>query len=387
MARNRAEGHPVRVLIIGTLPPPIGGASVLLKQLVDELRERGDVNLVVIETGGIRNGGLKGVFRFASVFWQTIWQVRRADVVALHAASGGLLIMGSILLPTTRFFRKPLLIRGFGGTYYPQSFGAARRAMTRTIVRNAHLFLVETKAMVRSAREEGIRRVAWYPNSRPLAGNVDSAPPESRPCRKFVYFGHVRPCKGIAEVIEAGERFGDEVSVDVYGPFLDGLSARTFEGLKTVRYCGVVPPDQAVATLRRYDILLLPTYHAGEGYPGVVLESFRAGRPVITTYWRAIPEIVDETCGILIDPHNADQLYDAMKRLTEDPQLYRTLCQGVRSQRQLFDSRLWTECFTAYCKVLAQYGGNPGHEHMDQIEQTCRSAASRAARDQEVTYA
>ena len=36
----------------------------------------------------------------------------------------------------------------------------------------------------------------------------------------------------------------------------------------------------------------MPTFHEGEGYPGIILEAFSVGMPVISTHWNSIPEIV-----------------------------------------------------------------------------------------------
>ncbi|MCP4640949.1 MAG: glycosyltransferase family 4 protein, partial [bacterium] len=223
----------------------------------------------------------------------------------------------------------------------------------RWLARRADLFLVETKMLVQAANADGIARVAWYPNNRPFGGSSDLPSQLPRPCRRFVFMSHVRPVKGIAELISAAERFGKHVSVEVHGPFLDGLSEDMFAGLQRTCYRGVVPPDKVVSVLREYDVLLLPTYHAGEGYPGVVLEAYRAGLPVITTRWRAVPEIVDDSCGILVEPHDADALWNAMNSLVEDERFFARLRAGVHAKRKLFDTTTWTERFMDHCHKLA----------------------------------
>ena len=56
--------------------------------------------------------------------------------------------------------------------------------------------------------------------------------------------------------------------------------------------------------------LLLPSH--AEGLPIVIMEAFAMGRPVITTRIAGIPELVDEKCGWLIAPGDADGLAAAI---------------------------------------------------------------------------
>lgn len=56
--------------------------------------------------------------------------------------------------------------------------------------------------------------------------------------------------------------------------------------------------------------LLLPSH--AEGLPIVIMEAFAMGRPVITTRIAGIPELVDEKCGWLLEPGDAEGLAQAI---------------------------------------------------------------------------
>jgi glycosyltransferase involved in cell wall biosynthesis len=58
--------------------------------------------------------------------------------------------------------------------------------------------------------------------------------------------------------------------------------------------------------------LLLPSH--AEGLPIVIMEAFAMGRPVITTRIAGIPELVDETCGWLVEPGDAGGLAEAIRQ-------------------------------------------------------------------------
>ncbi|MBU0638909.1 MAG: glycosyltransferase family 4 protein [Planctomycetes bacterium] len=343
------------LLLIGSLPPPIGGGTVMMMHLVDGLAGRDDITLNVVNTTGVRGGALRGILRLFKVVWQISRGVRRADVVGLHVAPLGLPFIGPIVLVLCRWGGKPLILRKFGGRDY-RDFGPIRRALSRWAVRNAALYLPETKALLEAAQEDGIPRVQWLPNYRPMA-ELEPGNPRSPRCRRFVFLSQLKVSKGIQETIAAGERLPEDALVDVYGPFCDGLTEEMFAGLKRVHYKGVVQPEDVIGILRRYDALLLPTYWVGEGYPGIVLEAFSAGLPVISTKWKSVPDLIDDTCGLLVEPRDADQLFEAMNRFVQDDELYARVCRGVPAKRARFDTKTIVRDYIGYCRTLAAAAG------------------------------
>lgn len=341
----------VNIALIGTLPPPVGGTSISFGHLKRSLEERDDAQVKVVNTGGIRGRGLYGIWRFVQVLGEILGAVRDVDVVTLHIGLHALPLIGPFVVLSCWLFRKPLLIRRFGGNDHRELQGLALR-IGEWVIRHADLYLVQTRALKIAAKEAGLEKVEWFPTSRPMSIQVFPGDGERNNCRRFVFLSHVRPTKGISELIVAAERLGDDVTVNVYGPLYDGLTEEIFKNCKHVRYCGVADPDLVPEILKSHDALLLPTYYDGEGYPGVILEAFNAGIPVITTLWKAIPEVVDETCGVLISPRDSESLYRAMSEIVSDESFYQSLCDGVLKRRTFFSLDKWTEKFVFYCHEI-----------------------------------
>lgn len=347
----------LRILLIGPAPDviegaAIGGVTIPFKRLVELLRRRDDVELTFVSTHGVRGGGILGVARFLGVLCRIARAAPRAHVVSLHAVLRvGFPLLGTYVWLVAGLARKPYILRKFAGTDY-SAFHPLRRAAIHWVVRRAAGYLVETKALAEGARRDGIEHVSWYSNSRPMPA-LPADPDPTRACRRFVHVGQLRMGKGIREIIEAGERFGDDTVVDVYGMPGYDVPLSVFDGLARVRYRGPFPLDGVLDVLSRYDVLLLPTTMETEGYPGVVFEAYGAGLPVICTRWRQLPEIVDETTGILVEPRSADALYRAMKQLSRDPALFARLRQGVRVRRGEFSDVVWCERFVVLCREAA----------------------------------
>jgi len=343
------DSRSLKLLLVGALPPPIGGLAMLFQYLVEDLSSRDDVEISIVNISCTEEAGWRKLFSRLQLFWQIAVRAMSVDVIALHTGTSSLHLSGPAVALAGWISGRPIIIRKGAGTDY-RTYGRLRVGLIRWALCRADLYLVETKALVEAAREDGVGRVEWHPNSRPMVPTEALPGPRSDVCRRFIFLGHVKRTKGVGEIVQAAERFESGVTVDVYGPFFDDFSEDTFSGLRNTIYRGVVPGGEAISVLREYDALLLPTYHVGEGLPGVLVEAFSAGIPVICTYWMCLPEIVDGTTGILIEPRDADALYDAMRRLSGDRALYARLCEGVRKKREEFSSKVWTERFVEYCR-------------------------------------
>jgi glycosyltransferase involved in cell wall biosynthesis len=351
------------ILLIGPLPPPLGGVRVSFERLCEDLGNRSDLNAGVINVSGVRFDrktgepvapGIGSLFSFVNLVRRIFGLGRQADVVTVHHSTEHLHRVGGVALLAGKLFGKPVVLRGFGATDLEKIGRAQLDRLLKTFSR-ASLVLIETQRGVAQVKKLGVRNVEWLANSRPMP-HEDHVPTYARrSCRKFVYVGHVRRTKGLPEIIEAGERFADheEVAVDVYGSLRHDLSEKDFAGLKKVRFCGGVPIEDLPKVLSEYDVLLLPSYHEGEGYPGIVFDAYAVGMPVICTNWQALPEIVDETSGRLIEPHSADALYHAMKELMDNDDTFAVLRAGVLEKRNQFDSNVWNERFVEMCRSLA----------------------------------
>jgi glycosyltransferase involved in cell wall biosynthesis len=354
---TKPRSSSLQILMIGSLPPPLGGTAISFRQLIRELCERSDVGVRVIDTSSIRSGAIWN--RSASalrLFLSAARQLHQIDIATLHTSPPGMVAFGWALFLLCRLFRKPLVLRIFGGSLDVEfkEMGILSQSALALLFRAEAVLLQTHHQLAYFQRRFPFAHGIWFSNSRPLDVGFDRERLERRP-RHFVFIGQVKPTKGLTEIFAAADSISDpDIEIDVYGPLHDGMTASVFDKAERVHYKGVLEPSAVIPTLRRYDVLLLPTYHYGEGYPGIVLEAYSVGVPVIATRWRALPEIVDdEVSGILIEPRDAEGLKRAICRVAESSELMARLSAGALSQANKFDSRVWADRFVSICRAAA----------------------------------
>lgn len=364
MSGARLVRGPIRLGMVGSRPPPIGGVTVLFEALVRALAARQDVSLRLVEVPVSRGSLARRMGGGAAVVAQMARILPSVDILTVHLPTPVLPFIGPPAVLLAGAWRRPVLLRKFGGTDY-RELHRPQAALAAWAARRADVYLAEARGLVRAAREAGVGRAYWFPNHRSCGAALGE--PRAA-CRRLVFVGHVRRTKGIPELLEAAAGLDLPEPVDIYGPLFDGYSARSFEGLKNVRYCGVLEPTQVAGRLRDYDALVLPTYHEGEGYPGVLLEAYCAGLPVVTTSWRVVPEIVNERCGLLVPVRDARALAAALHRLVTDSVLYQALGRGARLQGGRFATERWADVFVRLCRAtLARHRAAASDPHQRRL--------------------
>jgi glycosyltransferase involved in cell wall biosynthesis len=103
--------------------------------------------------------------------------------------------------------------------------------------------------------------------------------------------------------------------------------------------------------LNAADVFVLSSDY--EGNPLSVMEAMAAGKPMICTAVGGVPELVEEGCGLLVPPRDAQALSKAMGHLLENPSARKAM--GEKSARvavERFDLRIMTEAYEDLYKKL-----------------------------------
>lgn len=350
----------IRVLLVGPLPPPMGGNTRHFVTLLEDLQAHPDFSVEVIDTsrGLTPSQPLRNAFVAFRSMLRAMLSLRKSSVISYHASDRGMFLFAPWIVLLAKLVGRPVILRIFGGSFgdFYVSRGAAARAVIRTLILTADVILVQTRRAIAQLSPHARGEIVWFstyikqPVSAPTCASHRA---ESTRCSRFVFLGHLWRTKGLETMLEAAARLPGDSTLDIYGP-LDEYSAEEVNrrGAGRVRYQGFLSHSEVDSRLWDYDCLVLPTFHPGEGYPGVIAEAFAHGLPVIATRWLAIPEIVDERCGLLIEPGNASELLAAMATLHGDDALWRKLKDGARARAAEFDHAMWARRFEEICEGL-----------------------------------
>ncbi|MBB1436758.1 glycosyltransferase [Pseudoalteromonas sp. SG43-6] len=321
----------MKINLVGPFPPPIGGATVLYQLMVDYLNE--NYKQVLPQESEIHT--------FDTNSFSISWLIKlcsshfKSDVTLLNLSKNGFRLFFPFLFFINVFARKKLVLRVFGGwlksEYETSGFFFRvlfRYALTKIII------VVETEDLNTWLNEafDNLQLALRLPNCRKKF--------EKRLKRgdRFVFIGRVCKEKGVDELIEVAK--SNSIYIDIYGP-LDGYTSDELNNIKYVNYLGVISPSSVTKVIASYKALVLPTFYSGEGYPGVIIEAFASGTPVVSTKWRAIPELViDYQSGILVEPKSSISLGEALRVLQADKLLWEKLSRGARSSFSNYDERV-----------------------------------------------
>jgi glycosyltransferase involved in cell wall biosynthesis len=335
---------PLRVCLFAPMPPPYGGIAHWTTLVLRRLARRDEVRVRLVDVAPLWKGlGQKrplnrlflGALKSFDMTLSALWRLATGDSVLHLTTSGHLSVARDVLiLGLARLFRRP--------AFYHLHFGRMPQILAgRSWERRGMVWaigLAHTVLPIDKPSEEALvrhfpgKRVFRLPNCiDPLEGVVPLPDPGGR--LRALYLGWVVPTKGIEELMEAWTRLAPRGWVlDIAGPedplFLARL--RHLYPLEDVQFLGSRPHPEAMALLAGAEFLVLPSH--SEGFPNIVLEAMALGKPVLGTRVGAIPELLGEDGGLLVDPRSVPQLEEALARLMADTAL-RATCGQVQEAK------------------------------------------------------
>ena len=314
----------MRILIVGPVPPPTNGLSIMTMEAAGVLRRLGH-NVDVINTSPSERHR-SGDVSFGRIFGtlQTLARVRSylrnhgPVIVYLPAGVSPLgALRDGLLLTRARHAGCPTVIH-IHTSYLPDAvsrFPILLQRWVRGRYRTATLALSLTHESARRLPLVGLANVHVVPNF----VEVDSSLLTGGTGHGCVFFGNVIEKKGYRQAVMAYADLYEHgqmaIPMDVIGHILDSdwrswwhgavQSRPWLEGV--VRWPGAAPAAARLNMLKKFGVLVFPTrYH--EGVPLVVLEAAALGLAVVTTRAGGIEEVFGQSLFYVEDPLDINEI-------------------------------------------------------------------------------
>jgi len=176
----------------------------------------------------------------------------------------------------------------------------------------------------------------------------------------FFFLGTIEPRKNIARLVEAFIQLKQEGDVEqrlvitgrkgwLYKEILEKINKSHFS--QDIIFTDFVDDEDLPFLYSGAEIFLYPSLYEGFGLP--VLEAMACGTPVITSNLSSLPEVAGDA-GILIDPMNAEEIVQAMDKLSRDRKLGEELQKKGLERAKLFSwERVAKETLKLYQEIIA----------------------------------
>lgn len=367
-APDAADGRPrplpghvsrPRVLLVGPLPPPIGGissyAEAYLRSPVAAVFQV--VHLNQNQFGKYRLTGLRR--RIINLVNAVALVLNLLRILRLHRPEVAHILTGSF----GGFFEKSFLallcrlagcrvvmhvLGGMFGEFYHKSSAPVRALIHRCLRLNHRVAVLSEEirdVFLGIGVEDGRLAVLgnavfvseqsiWDSPGRAERGAL----PGDDPVITVLFLGRIDRAKGVFELVEAARRVcaaRPHVRFRIIGPE-SAVSADLGERIAAAGLAGRVELSPAVdesakaAAYLGADMYVLPSHV--EGLPTGLLEAMSYGLPCIVTPVGGVPDVIAHAQnGLLVPVANAGALAEAIEQLADDPALRRRLGMAARA--------------------------------------------------------
>jgi glycosyltransferase involved in cell wall biosynthesis len=345
-----------RLLIVGPLPPPLGGVQLIIDMQRHSSLAR-EFELHVVDTSkrqlrwAVENPTWKTPLYFARDFLRLLRALARwrPDVVLVHAAPSISLLRDWAFMVIARIAGAKVICHYHGTlhTRFPSGETRSGRAIGRMVMSAAHRVIVLGPSYQREMAKAWKRDdLVWAPNMadvelfRSVAADA-RVPWLASGERAVLFVGRLSAPKGLYDLFDAIprvlERHPDAKFVlvgvaesDAMEPVIRADAGR--RGIAAhIAFLGALEGRDKAVAFATSQMIVVPS--RTEAFPLVIPEAMAAGLPVIATAVGAIPDFVkDQEDGFLVEPGDWPALAERICRLLDDEGLRRRIGERVRER-------------------------------------------------------
>ncbi|MBO7459383.1 MAG: glycosyltransferase [Bacteroidales bacterium] len=266
------------------------------------------------------------LFRFFRANKIALKRLPKPDIIHVHVLTRlGLIAWWHKIMHGT-----PYIITEHWSRYLPGNdfSGVFRKKLTKTIVKHASAVTTVTEILAKAMQDHGLQNKNYVIVPNVVDINAFKPQPHHNEVPKIVHVScFENKSKNITGLIDALQIL-EERNINFQFVFIgDGVDfamikdyVKKLKHQESIRFTGVLEGQDYIDELSSNDFLVLSSNYETQGV--VLLEAFACGMPVVSTNVGGIPEIVNESNGILVPPQDPEKLADAMETMLQTYQNY-----------------------------------------------------------------
>lgn len=266
------------------------------------------------------------LFRFFRANNLALKQLPKPDIIHVHVLTR----LGLIALWQKMVHDTPYIVTEHWSRYLPGNDfnGFLRKRLTKTVVKHASAVTTVTGILAKAMQNHGLLNDNYIVLPNVVDFNKFKPIPHHNEIPKIVHVScFENKSKNITGLIDALcilETKNIDYQCVLIGNGIDFKLIKDYskklKHQERIRFTGVLEGQEYIDELASSDFLVLPSNYETQGV--VLLEAFACGIPVVSTKVGGIPEIVNESNGILVPPHDSEKLADAMQKMIASYQNY-----------------------------------------------------------------
>ena len=275
------------------------------------------------------------LFRFFHANKLALKQLPKPDIIHVHVLTR----LGIIALWRKIVHGTPYIITEHWSRYlHGNDFsGFFRKKLTKIVVKHASAVTTVTKILAKAMQSHGLRNKNYVIVPNVVDVTKFKPQPHHNDIPKIVHVScFENKSKNITGLVDALKILEDR-NLDYQCVFIgDGIDydmikdyVKKIKHQENIRFTGILEGQDYIDELSSGSFIVLSSNYETQGV--VLLEAFACGIPAVSTNVGGIPEIVNDSNGILVPPHNAEKLADGMQKMLQTYQYYdaNTLREGV----------------------------------------------------------
>ena len=326
-----------KILFLVQLPPPVHGASLINKLLVESelLNKKYLIDVLPIQIAnkmeGLGSFSIAKIFGAISIYFKLLSKLlsNRYDLVYFTLSPLGFAFYKDVgLVYMLKLFNRKIIFHLHGKGIKDELKSGFKKKLYISVFKNVEVI------QLAEVLYDDIKVV--YPNKPYVLPNgikkmeLDSlAKKETDQQTTFIYLSNLMEDKGILVFLEAVKNLKEidnQFKAHIVGPSSDVTIKHLEEyiskhSLTNVKLFGPAFNEDKYKHLLNSDVFVLPTYYKNECFPISILEAYQTGLVVLSTDNGAIPSMVIENKnGFLVPQRDVPALTERMRYLIENPE-------------------------------------------------------------------